>query len=531
MNWNVSTAVDPAVDYRRAVDALNQGRWRDAQQLALGLTRAVPDHAGVHFVAGVAALQLRDLRTAHEHLQRAVTLNPGRVDYLAQWARLLSSVHAHQQAREAATRALGFETIDTMSLDTLGVVLTQCGDHHGAADAFARAVRQAPGVASMRFNLATALMFLGRIDEAEGEYEACISADPRYWKAYLARSQLRRQTAGRNHVSALQALVQTADATPDAALYLHLSLEKELSDLGEYTSSLLHLQRGKGAWRKTLDYTVERDEALFEAVTSTCGQMVPGEGAQTQEPIFVIGMPRSGTTLVERILSSHSDVTSAGELQNFGVALKRQSGSRTGPLIDVDTLTRAQALDWKALGAQYLDSTRPATGQTPRFIDKLPHNFLYAGHIARALPDARIICLRRDPMDTVLGNFRQLFALGSPYYDYSFDLAETARYYVLFDRLMAFWHTHMPGRILEVHYEEIVRDQTGQTRRLLDHCGLPWQEACLRFEDNQAPVATASVVQVRSPLYATSIGRWRKYGDALDEAANVLRAAGITVQG
>ena len=138
-----------------------------------------------------------------------------------------------------------------------------------------------------------------------------------------------------------------------------------------------------------------------------------------------------------------------------------------------------------------------------------------------------MICLRRDPMDTVLGNFRQLFALSSPYYDYSFDVVDTARYYVLFDRLMAFWHERLPGRILEVRYEDVVRDQEAQTRRLLDHCGLPWDDACLAYEKNAAPVATASLVQVRSPIYDTSIGRWKRYGDGLDDALAVLREAGL----
>jgi len=238
-------------------------------------------------------------------------------------------------------------------------------------------------------------------------------------------------------------------------------------------------------------------------------------------------MPRSGTTLVERIISSHPDVHAAGELQNFALALKRTSGSRTPYLIDIDTVTRTQDVDWRQLGEDYLTSTRPDTGRTPHFIDKLPHNFLYVGAIANALPHAKIICLRRDPMDTCLSNFRQLFALGSPYHAYSFDLLNTGRYYILFDRLMAHWKQAFPGRILEVDYETLVDKQEASSRQLLKFCDLPWNDACLTFENNQAPASTASAAQVREPIYRSAVKRWKQYEAQLADLRELLHNAGI----
>jgi hypothetical protein len=155
---------------------------------------------------------------------------------------------------------------------------------------------------------------------------------------------------------------------------------------------------------------------------------------------------------------------------------------------------------------------------------------LYAGHIAAALPNARIICLRRDPMDTCLSNFRQLFAMTSPYYDYSFDLLDTGRYYILFDRLMTFWRERLPGRILEVEYEALVEHQEAGTRQLLDFCDLSWDDACLRFEENEAPVGTASAVQVRSKMYRSSMKRWKRYERQLAGLREVLANAGIEVR-
>jgi hypothetical protein len=241
-------------------------------------------------------------------------------------------------------------------------------------------------------------------------------------------------------------------------------------------------------------------------------------------------MPRSGTTLVERILSSHPEVHSAGELENFPLAVKHASGSATPSLTDPDTIRRASDLDWRALGNRYIQGTRMLTGGKPRFVDKLPHNFLYAGHIARALPNASIICLRRGPMDTCLGNFRQLFSLVSPYYDYSFDLLDTGRYYLLFDRLMAHWETTMPGRILRVDYEDLVDHQEDVTRRLLAHCRLPWNDACLRFEENALPVSTASAVQVRAPMFRSSLQRWKRYEPQLQPLRTLLEAGGAKVE-
>lgn len=309
-----------------------------------------------------------------------------------------------------------------------------------------------------------------------------------------------------------------------------MALAKEHEDLGDYDKAFRHLAQAKSAGRSRVHYSIRQDEHLFEILTRAFPQPQPATaGDPTEEPIFVIGMPRTGTTLVERILSSHPDVHGAGELQNFAVALQRMSGSQTPFLHDVAAMARVHGLDWMQLGASYLDSTRPATGHTLRFIDKLPHNFLYAGFIAHALPRARIICLRRNPVDTCLSNFRQLFDQQSANFGYSLDLLDTGRYYILFDRLMAHWQRAFPGRILELDYETMVGAQEATTRQLLEYCGLPWHDACLHFEENPAPVATLSASQVRVPLYRSAVGRWKNYQPQLAGLLALLSAGGIEI--
>jgi tetratricopeptide (TPR) repeat protein len=515
---------DPRTRYYQAIDALNRGDWRTAQDLAMALVKEVPAHAGVHFVAGVAARELLQIPQALECLQNAVRLNPSRPDYIAQLARAWAQASEPGRATELADRAVAMPTDDPVTLDALGLVYTQAHAYAKAAQMFQRVVELQPANARYRFNYATALVQAGDAEGAEIQLAECLAADPRYWKAYTLRSQLRRQSASSNHVAQLQELLAQAGSDPQAVLTLNMALSKEREDLGLYEEALDHLIAGKAALRAGRGDSSSRDKALFEALMETTPSAAV-DGCHDPQPIFVFGLPRTGTTLVERIISSHSCVYSAGELQNFGVVFKRATGSTTPVILDIDTVQRSRTLDWRKLGERYIASTRPATAGRGRFVDKLPHNFLYAGYIAAALPDAKMICLRRNPMDSCISNFRQLFAATS-HYDYSLDLMDTGRYYLLFDRLMAFWRLHLPGRILEIRYEDVVDDLETSARKLIDFCGLGWEDACMRFEENDAPVATASALQVRSPIYRSSIGRWKRYGKKLDGLRRLLEEEG-----
>jgi hypothetical protein len=240
-------------------------------------------------------------------------------------------------------------------------------------------------------------------------------------------------------------------------------------------------------------------------------------------------MPRTGTTLVERILSSHPAVFSAGELTNFALALKREARTSSRLVLDPETLAEAESVDLARVGAEYVASTRPRTGHTPHFIDKMPLNFFYAGLIHRALPNAKIICLRRNPLDTVLSNYRQLFATSFSYYNYAYDLLDAGRYFIEFDALAKHWLQTIPENYCEVHYESVVADTEKEAQRLVAFCGLDWDPACLAFEQNAAPVATASSVQVRQPIYRTAVERWRKYEPELAPLKAFLAEAGLVL--
>jgi tetratricopeptide (TPR) repeat protein len=512
----------------QAEAALGRGDTRQAGELAARLLQVEPNHAHAHYLVGVAAMDVRQMPKALEHLHRAASMLPRQPDYAVQFAKALARAHRTGEALQVANVALALSPNHALMLDTLGTVYTQCHAHERAASVFRRAVALAPSNPICHFNWATSLLFNGNVDQAESELEACLALAPHYWPAHGVLSRLRRQSQSSNHIERLLDLAKQTVGDPAAQMQLNLALAKEYEDLGDYAEAFEHLRIGKSVNRDARNYTTDRDEAIVRAMIRAFPE--PGSqptGCQTDEPIFIMGMPRSGTTLLERILSSHPEVYAAGELENFGVMLERLSGGRSPVMLDLGVIERARHVNWEQLGDLYLSSTRPATCLKPRFIDKLPHNFLYAGFIANALPNARILCLRRNPLDTCLSNFREPFAETSPFHGYSFDLLDTGRYYVLFDQLMAHWKRVLPGRILEVDYEELVGDQEASTRRLLEHCGLPWNDACLHFERNRAPVSTASSVQVRAPIYRSAMHRWKKYEAQLTGLRELLTNAGI----
>ena len=521
--------IDSTRAYAKLIAAFNQNDWPRVQQRAAQLLPVAPHDPVVHFMAGVAYMQTQQLPQALDCLLKATQLEPGRADFLAQYARALTLVRRMREARLVADEAMSCSPQDPMALETLGVAYTQVNAFEQAATAFRRTVALIPGQASFRFNLAHALTAMGDNDGAEQELEAGIRLEPRYWKAHLNVAQLRRQATTSNHLERMQSLLAQHGSDIGAQIYLNIALAKEYDDTADYPRAFEHYVRGNAAVRSLRPYSGKHDEAMFDALIRTLPAAHDGpiKGDPSDEPIFIIGMPRTGTTLLDRILSSHPDVYSAGELQNFPAALQQASGSRIPILFDPDIGARTRDIDWQRLGAAYLASTRPATGHTPRFIDKLPHNFLYAGFIARALPNARIICLRRDPLDTCLGNFRHLFDRETPFYDYSFDLLDTGRYYIQFDRLMAHWKKVLPGRILELPYESLVEAPEASARQLLAFCGLPWNEACLHSESNTAPVNTPNAWQVRAPIYRTAIGRWKQYEPHLLELRKLLADTGI----
>ncbi|MCW4462940.1 sulfotransferase [Sphingomonas sp. BT-65] len=513
-----------------ARSALSRGDLNAAHRFAATLVAENPRDAEGHFLLGVAESSAGRIQTGIRHLEQAVALDP-QGEYRAQLAKLFTLVRRDGDAAAMLRDAEQAPPADALSRDTMGCVYARLGDHAAALPHFDEAVRRDPRNTEYRYNQAATLNFLGRTEEADAALETLIALAPGNARAHHLLASLRKQSTERNHV---ERLARTHAAARDGGdrLRLGYALAKELEDIGRPAEALDWLCEVNAEHRGTLPYTFARDAAVFDAIEASWPALAaaPASEPPTDAPIFVIGVPRTGTTLVDRILSSHPDVESAGELQAMPIAVKKAAGTPGPAVMDPETIAAAVGRDLGDIGREYLQrASHHRRDPGRRFTDKFPGNFQYAGFIARALPSARIVCLRRHPMDTVLSNFRNLFAVGSRYYDYSYDLLDIAAYYDRFDRLMAFWRDALPGRVLEVRYEDLIADQEGETRRLLAHCGLAWSDDCLSFHTNSAPVSTPSAAQVRRPIYTESVARWKRHADVLEPVQRFFAAAGIAI--
>lgn len=510
--------------------ALQRGDLTAAAAAATALAETEPGQPAGYFLLGMMAAEAGQIAKAVSLLEAAVERGP-KAEHLAQLARLLILLRRDGEAADAARKALALGPGDALTCDTIGCVLARLGDHEASVEPFVAAVAAEPDNLDFRYNLAAACGFTGRVDKAGAHYETILAADPGNARAHYALAILSRQAAETNHVARLEAALATAHR-PGDALRIRYALAKELEDLGD-PAAFGHLSAANAQHKSSLRYDFAQDAAIFDAIEALYadGSLATGPGNPDPAPIFVVGMPRTGTTLVDRILSSHPEVGSAGELQAMPLAVKRLAGTPSRTIIDPETIAASGTIDPVAIGDLYLaQASHHRPDGKPRFTDKLPANFLYLGHIARALPNARIVCLRRNPMDTVWSNYKNLFASQSAYYAYSYDLLDTAHYFARFDRLMALWEDQFPGRVLQLSYEGLVAEQEAQTRRLLEHCGLEWDDACLSFHQNRAAVATPSAAQVRRPLNADAVGKWRMYEQALRPIADWLEAQGLAME-
>ncbi len=516
-----------------ARDCLSRGDLAGVEQHCRSLLEGEPGHAEGWYLLGSAALRAGQPAVARDFLARAAGLAPERAEYLAALALSYSMTWHHPRAAEIARESLALEPKSPDVLNQLGQVLLQADCPHEAVMVLEKAAGQAPQDPECQFNFASACRFLGRLADASAACEAALAADPGYFRAQSMLAELQSDQVDEGRLASLQAaFAALGPHDVEASLHVGFALFRALEAHGRCAEAMQALIASKAPARRMLGYEFAEDQSLFDALvqavpTSSAG-IEASPGGQPS-PIFVMGMPRSGTTLLERMLSSHPKVGSAGEVHNFGILLQRAAGAAGLGVPTPALLAQAADTDMARLGADYLASVRSRVGEEPLFVDKLPHNFLFAGFIARALPAAPLICLRRHPLDTCLGNFRQLFALGFPYYRYSYQLADTARYFVAFDRLLRHWQTVIPGRILEVEYEALVTQPERELRRVLKHCGLPWDPACLAFEENAAPVTTASAVQVRENLNTRAFGRWRLYESELQGVRTILEQAGINI--
>ena len=508
-----------------------QGKIKEALAHCQRLNARFPKYASGWYTFSQLAAKVRKPSIALNAIENAI-----RIDKLEPKWQLQKATCLMQMGRGGDARPILLE-LDKRPLksayqsSSMGLLLSRLDMNERALVHYKHAIKQQPDLGEHYYNAATVYRFLGQIDSAERMLTIAIEKSPEDFEAHKLRSDLRRQTPESNHIDALARDLKNYQSNPRAQVQLNYSLAKELEDIGDWQRSFSYLQCGADARRRLMRYELQDDLDTMAKIAEVYSpdvqaNMIPG--CDNAETIFILGMPRTGTTLIERVLGSHQQVHAAGELNNFAIemtAAARKKLPTTGPRPSKSELVKLSAtINFKELGEAYIASTRTATGELPRFIDKMPLNFLYAGLIHRALPRAKIIHLKRHPLDSCYAIYKTLFADAYPF---SYQLEELARYYAAYDRLMTHWHKVMPAVIYDIHYEEVVADLEGQSRALLQYCDLEWENQCLRFYENRDATTTASATQVRQPVYSSSVGKWRHFATELQPLITVLRKEGV----
>ena len=523
---------DPKKLARQGWQLLSKGRVSQAWQVCENLLKLAPDREATQYLVSKTALEAGRAKLALKHADKALTLSEKAAFHL-QRAQCLLVLGERKATREAVNDAISRATKDVAVLIVAGSILNKCEDVVGALEIFRQAQRLQPDNASVLFNLATSLRFLGELEEAEEIINRVIQDCPDNHQSVLFRADLRRQTPENNHIDELEKRIAQGANDWKGEMNLYYALAKEAEDVGEYEKSFSALNRGSAVRRRHLEYDTKRDTAVLDDICNyyhdefSCKQ---GNGFGSDEPIFVVGMPRTGTTLVERILTGHSAISSAGELHDFSSELVKEISRvfRGRPVAMEDIVAASLKMDFSRLGRNYIAAARQATDSTsPHFIDKLPFNFLYCGLIHRALPNAKIIHMVRNPLDTCYAVYKTLFGQAYPF---SYDLDELANYYIAYRKLMAHWQKVIPGIIIDISYEDVVADLEQQARRLIAYCGLDWEPECLEFHKSKTVSTTASAVQIRQPVYSSSIQKWRNYERQLAPLKARLVAAGMVTE-
>ena len=517
------TAYRQALELRPAyAEAINNmgtalrdmGRAAEAETTYRQALALRPDDPAVLNNLALAVKDFERFDEASALLARSLALDPNNAKTLTYLALVRLEQQRVPEAEAAAQRALALAPDDPEAINAMGLVRFEQQRSQEALALHRRAVALKPDLANAHNNIGNILKEDGQLAAARAAFERAIVLDPRETAYYLNLADAKKFVDGDAHIAAMESLARNPDALSSTARSrLDFALSKAYDDLDRHDEAFARMREGNTLKRAAIEYDEARMLGYFDRIRSIFDRRLleerAGQGCGSSLPVFVVGMPRSGTTLVEQILASHPAVYGAGELPDLNLLVAQMSGAGGNVFCypeDAPTLTTAQRL---ALGKAYVDGLQRRAPSAQRVTDKMPANFLFLGLIHLTLPNAHIIHVLRDPRDTCLSCFSKLFTAAQ---DFTYDLGELGRYYRKYVELMAHWRSVLPaGRMLEIRYEDVIADLEASARRIVDHCRLEWDPRCIAFHEARRPVRTASASQVRRPIYRSSQGRWRAY--------------------
>jgi len=494
-------------------------RYSDAEAVLVKALRQNPGNIdAMRFLGMVYHNQGNKLADAEALLRKAIGIAPDFHQAYSNLGQVLIDNGKCDQAIPIYQTLISLKPDDYDAYAGLGRARGYNGDTTAAEEAFRKSIDLNPEVPSIHMALAHMLKTLGEQADALVHYREAIRLKPDLGESYWSMANLKTCRFEQAEIDAMEEQLQSSALTERARINFEFALAKAYEDKKNYSEAWVHYQAGNQQKRQILDYDPVGHEVqlqqIKEVFNSDFVETHAKTGLEESGPIFIVGLPRSGSTLVEQILASHSQVEGTAELPNLAAIANGTGRYRHDGLVYPQTVSELTPRDFAAYGKDYLKQVAHHRVEgTPFFIDKMPNNFLHVGWIKLTLPNAKIINTRRHPMDSCLGAYKQLFAKGQ---DFTYDMLELSEFYRTYVDIMEHWHEVLPGAVLDVHYEDTVTDLESQVRKLLDFCGLPFEEQCLRFHETKRAVKTASSEQVRQPIYRSALGLWKEYGDDLE---------------
>jgi hypothetical protein len=494
----------------KAEGLARSARWAEALEQYEKLLSRDPEHAMAMLRASRMALSLGQYRNGYDYAMRALSRRPGGDDAVLTLARALRMYNEPLALLECVEHSRWRERRSATWLTDLAMMVSTVGANELAMEMLDLAVIREPNNPQVRYFRGVVRMFFGDMDAAERELELCIAKAPAFTQAHWVLSRLRKQAEEANHVSRMRALVPKVPRGSESDAYLAFALHNELHDLGRYRESWEALQHGCRCKRLLTPHDRADASRMFAGLESLCNEEFVKPVVQPEAPfvpVFIVGMHRSGSTLLEQLLGGHPMVADGGETYSFTTQMRFATDYRNRGVVDGELVRRAGDADYGLVGRRFFEATAWRAKGRPYLTEKLPSNFLNLGFIAKALPQARILHMVRDPLDTCFSNLRTMF---SDVNTFSYDQLELAEWYGQYRKLMEHWHRVMPGRILDVQYDALVADTETVMRGVQDFCGLPWDAAATTL-GNAGAVATASSPQMRGGIMKNRKSAWTPY--------------------
>lgn len=485
-------------------------------------------HAESHYILALIALVYNDKARAVDLLELAIKFNPDKLQYMIKLIEIQFSVGYLKKAYKNLLLASQCTDVDPENLNKLGAFFNRLDCHQNALQAYLLGIKNnknpSPG---LLLNLAITYKFIGKLSKAKEVIEQIMKVEfyPQAFLSFVEVSKKEDMEAVKQTL--LTAYNSSKKLTAENESYILFALALCCEKLSESDESFSYLAKANKLKKSTLSYNSEKDKKIVSSLIQRFNQKIISntEVTETLSPIFIVGLPRTGSTLVETILSSHSKVISAGEIQSMPIEFRRLSQTNSGDILNEEVINSSKKINFSELASRYQSEVERFDYQGKKLIDKLPYNYLYIGAIKKAFPNAKIIHVQRHVLDTCLSNYKQHYADAYPF---SYDLKDIAKYYIQYKRLMKHWESIMPDQILDLNYEELVVDKENQIARLLNYCDLPWEDDCLSPEKNTKAVSTASSVQIRKPINSDALYRWKKYEQHLTSVIDFFSDENIT---